>query len=312
MRLDRAIDSYLGELARRGYSPRTRTDYRRKLAPMCGPIKLVDVRDVAEVTAEECRRHLDQWNENKAGTRYHSWAVLSGFFGWLYRTGEIETNPMARIEPPKRVPSDDLGVTTISANDVRRLFDACETWQELLCLATLAYLGPRRNAASGVRRRDVDLDAGAIRFREKGGKVIEKPIPDEFAQLLAAALAASVIDDRPDAYLIPMARRQRVPSADRDNRVIWRTVKRLGRAGERRGSPPRHSSSLRSSVPGDPSGRARSAPAPDGSFEDGDDSDLPAPARSHERAMERVRDLSAGASRFGAFAVEAPSGFEPL
>ena len=66
----------------------------------------------------------------------------------------IEVNPMARVEPPMRQQSDDLDVTTVSANDVRRLFDACERWHDLLCLATLAYLGPRRNAASRLRRRD--------------------------------------------------------------------------------------------------------------------------------------------------------------
>jgi integrase len=81
-------------------------------------------------------------------------------------------------------------VTTVSGADVRRLFDACETWQELLCLATLAYLGPRRHAASSLRRRDVDLERGTIRFREKGGKVITKPIPDEFAGLLRSAVSA--------------------------------------------------------------------------------------------------------------------------
>ena len=33
---------------------------------------------------------------------------------------------------------------------------------------------------------------------------------------------------------------------------------------------------------------------------------------NRERAMERVKDLSWGVTRIEAFAVEAPSGFEPL
>ena len=80
---------------------------------------------------------------------------------------------------------------------MRRLFDACATWTEFLCLATLAYLGPRRRAASNVRRRDVDLDRGTIRFREKGGKVITKPIPEEFAGLLRMAIGAGAIWPKP-------------------------------------------------------------------------------------------------------------------
>jgi integrase len=102
----------------------------------------------------------------------HSISVLKSFFGWLYEVDEIPRNPMDRIKPPRRPNPDDLDVTTVSGADVRRLFNACLTWTEFLCLATLAYLGPRRRAASNVRRRDVDLDRGTIRFREKGGKVI--------------------------------------------------------------------------------------------------------------------------------------------
>jgi integrase/recombinase XerC len=228
MRLDRAIDLFQGEQARKGRSPRTRDDYFRKLVLLCP--KEGECPSVGEVTADDCRKVLDRWRDSAPGTRYHSWAVLSSFFGWLYRAGVIEVNPMARVEAPRRH-SDDLDVTTVSANDVRRLFDACERWHDLLCLATLAYLGPRRRAASNLRRRDLDLDAGTARFREKGGKVITKPLPQEFAQLLGYAIQAGVIGAEPDAYVIPMIREQR-RSGNRDARIIWRTVKQLAkRAG---------------------------------------------------------------------------------
>lgn len=140
MRLDRVIDLYLGELARRGYSDRTRGDYWRKLLPLCGAsgVEAPNVEDVGET---ECRRHLDNWRDSAPGTRYHSWAVLRSFFGWLYRAGVIDANPMARIEPPKRLAADDLDVTTVTGADVRRLFDACETVHELLCLRRLLIWG---------------------------------------------------------------------------------------------------------------------------------------------------------------------------
>jgi integrase len=159
VRLDRAIDLYLGELARRGYSSRTRDDYFRKLLPLCGPAAVVEPAEVDEVGPNECRTHLDRWINSAPGTRYHSWAVLSGFFKWLYRQGIIESNPMARIEPPQRQRAEDLDVVTLSGAEVRRMFDACQSWHELLCLSTLAYLGPRRTAASNLRRRDIDLEA---------------------------------------------------------------------------------------------------------------------------------------------------------
>lgn len=180
VRLDLAIDLYLGDLARQGKAWRTRDDYRRKLLPLCGAKEVVEPPQAHEIGPNECRRHLDRWIDSAPGTRYHSWSVLSGFFKWLYRQGIVEVNPMARIASPQRQRPEDLDVVTLSGADVRRMFDACESWHELLCLSTLAYLGPRRTAASNLRRRDVDLDRGLIRFREKGGRVIAKPIPEEF------------------------------------------------------------------------------------------------------------------------------------
>lgn len=206
MRLDRAIDRYLGELARRGRAKQTREDYFRKLAPLCDALRDVDVRDV---TDDDCRAYLDRWRDKAPGTIAHSVSVLNGFFGWLYETDTVPRNPMEKIHRPRKPAPDDLDVTTISGADVRQLFDACETWQELLCLAMLAYLGPRRKAAAQLRRRDVDLERGTIRFREKGGKVIVKPIPTEFAELLRAAVTAGAIGASPDSYVIPMAQGQR-------------------------------------------------------------------------------------------------------
>jgi integrase len=71
------------------------------------------------------------------------------------------------------------------------MFSACEDWQELLTIAVLAYLGPRRRAAAQVRQRDVDLKHGTMRFQEKGGKVVVKPMPDELVAILRAAWESS-------------------------------------------------------------------------------------------------------------------------
>ena len=57
------------------------------------------------------------------------------------------------------------------------MLDAVETWHEALCIAVLAYMGPRRRAAR-LRWRDVDLDNETMRFREKGSKVSEAAAHD--------------------------------------------------------------------------------------------------------------------------------------
>src|SRR4051812_29505182 len=74
----RAIDRYLGDLARQGKSKRTLDDYYRKLVPMCGPADGADAPELALITPDDCRAHLDRWRDAAPGTRYHSWAVLSG------------------------------------------------------------------------------------------------------------------------------------------------------------------------------------------------------------------------------------------
>jgi integrase/recombinase XerD len=310
MRLDRAIDLYLGDLARQGKASRTRDDYRRKLLPLCGPKKVIDPPEADEIGPNECRRHLDQWIDSAPGTRYHSWAVLSGFFKWAYRQDIIEANPMARIEPPQRQRAEDLDVVTLSGADVRRMFDACETWHELLCLSTLAYLGPRRTAASNLRRRDVDLERGLIRFREKGGRLISKPIPDEFAGLLRAAMEAGAIGAGPDSYIVPMIRKQR-RAGNRDSRILLYTVKRLA---TRAGIEAAHVHAVRAAFaveflethPGEREALQRIL-----GHTKADTTEIYLRRLNKERAMETVRDLSWG-SPFGAFVEEAPSGFEPL
>jgi integrase len=83
---------------------------------------------------------------------------------------------------------------------------------------------------SQLRLRDYDTVRARIRFREKGGKVIWKPVPKELAEMLSAAMADGAIKE-PDDYLVPPeGYLQR--AGGRDDRVIWRVVKRVAdRAG---------------------------------------------------------------------------------
>lgn len=70
-----------------------------------------------------------------------------------------------------------------------------------------------------------------MRFREKGSKIITNPIPAELVAVLQTLREGGVVDTKPESYVIPMPRRQR-RAGDRDDRIIWRTVKKLGeRAG---------------------------------------------------------------------------------
>jgi integrase len=216
-----AVDAYLGDLARRGRTKDTRTKYQQILWKLDA---FTDPKDVDEITADDCRRFLDQWINASASTMALHVSILRGFFEFLIDETIIERSPMERIRRPPRKRPEDLDVVTVAARDVERLFSGCEDWQELLCVSVLAYLGPRRRAASFVRRRDVDLERGTIRFREKGGKATVKPLPDELAAIIRAADENHVWSSGA-AYLIPNRRPHRNP--ERSPKVIYDTVKKL-------------------------------------------------------------------------------------
>ena len=227
--ITRATDLFLGDLTRRGYSQRTVDTYRRILDKLADHVP-VDT-DVGQVTQDDCRRFLDKWNKKSPGTRAHCYAVLSSFFKWMYRAEKIKRNPMDRLEKPKRPAAEDLDVTMVSSEDVKRLLGACETWTEKLALSIACYLGPRRAALAQLRLRDYDETHARIRFYEKGGKVIWKPVPEKLATLIHLAMDDPEILNGPDDYLIPpegnLSR-----TGPRDDRVIWRVVKRVSdRAG---------------------------------------------------------------------------------
>jgi integrase len=221
LRIGEAIDLYLGELARRGRSPRTIDAYRRKLNGLAD-----SVRDayVDEIRLQDYERYLNQWIESARSTLASSVSLVRGFSEFLWERGYTRDHVALTLKRPRRPRAEDLDVVTVTGEDVARLLDSCETWQEYLCVSTAIYLGARRRALALARRRDVDVDKGTVRFVEKGGKVITKPMPDEYATIVRAADEAGVWRSSDD-YLIPNRRPGAVKRAERSDKVIWSTVK---------------------------------------------------------------------------------------
>jgi integrase len=189
--------------------------------------------DVAEVTPAMCRRFVDRWQNHNPRTLASIVSILATFFDWLDEEGYLEggRSPMERIRRP-RLPleEEDDSVVTVSASDVQKLFAATSDWTDLLTIAVLAYLGPRRQAAAAARVRDYDPVGRMLVFREKGAKTIEKPCPDRLAAIIDGALSSGVYAS-PDDYLIPPRAAQR-RSGDRDGRALWKVVRKIAdRAG---------------------------------------------------------------------------------
>jgi integrase len=225
LRIGEAIDLFLGDLARQGRRDGTLRDYRYKLNLLADDLKDCYV-DEIEVTGYE--RFLNRWVGAAPSTLASSVSLVHVFSKFLWRRGFAREDVGRMIERPRKPRPEDLDVVTVSTEDVRRMMDACESWQEFLCLSTAIYLGARRGALARVRLSDVDFDAGTIRFFEKGGKVIVKPLPEEYVEILRAAQEEGIWK-RPEDYLIPNRRPGAVRNPERSDKVIWETVRKVAR-----------------------------------------------------------------------------------
>lgn len=221
-----AIDAYIGELARRGRTQATRNKYQWLLWQFAAHL---GHRNLGQVDRWDCRRFLDRWVDASPSTIALHVSILRGFFDFLVAETALDTSPMDGIERPRRRRPEDIDVVSVSARDVERLLEVVEDWQEFLCVAVLCYLGPRRSAASRLRRRDVNLDRGEMRLLEKGRKTPTMPLPDELAAIIRAADEQHVWTSGDD-YLIPNRRQPR--NRERSAKVVYDTVKKIAkRAG---------------------------------------------------------------------------------
>ncbi len=217
--LNYAIDAYMDALARLQRSKETRRTYLRVLFQLSDFVGDVDC---DEITPEMCRRFLDRWVDASPSTLALHVSILVGFFEFLIDQTVLADSPMRTIRRPARKRPEDLDVVTIASSDVERMFAACVATDELVCIAFLAYTGVRRTALANLRRRDLDLDQGYVRFREKGRKVIVKPIPDELLAMLRE-LDADGEWVGPEEYVVRNRRPTR-ESGVRSSKVIYRIV----------------------------------------------------------------------------------------
>lgn len=218
-----AIDLFDGHLAGLGRTKRTRDNYARTLDKFadCFPRRW----DIAKVTVEDCESFLARWRNRSLGTQAQVHAPLAGLFRFLYKTRRIKQNPMEFVPTPRRQSPEDLDVLTVNPLDVPNLLRTARPGSERNCLFILASMGPRRHAAALLRIEDYDRRSGVLRFREKGGKTIWKPMPGELRSVLDASIANGEISAS-QPYLIP-PEGPLVRKGERDDRVVWRLVKRV-------------------------------------------------------------------------------------
>jgi integrase/recombinase XerD len=223
--LSRAVDDWLLDLQMAGRTARTCESYRRYAHMFVAQIEVTRPHArVSEVTVEDCRAFLRRWAGKSQSTIASIHSTLSSLFEWLYVEGAVDANPMRRIKRAKRPHPGDVAVTIVTADEVEKVFRACGSWQEFLCVSVLAYTGVRRRAASRLRWRDVNLVAGTFRVTEKGGKVRDLPMADELRAILREAVESSAIACAPDDYVIPNRRSASVRRAERSDKLVYESL----------------------------------------------------------------------------------------
>lgn len=97
---------------------------------------------------------------------------LSGFLSWAAREGYI-TPRQFRIE---KIPYKNSLPAVLSPEEVRAVLEVCTPFYRafLLCLYTL---GLRLNEARTLQWKDIDMEGGKVRVRQKGGTWKILPLP---------------------------------------------------------------------------------------------------------------------------------------
>ena len=162
---DDLLDSFMASMQIQGRSEKTIARYRaliRKFMDFAkAPTRRVSVYHVRNWLAAEKNRGI------KDSTLEGNRQVLSSYFGWLFREGLIERNPMCNIGAIK-VPKVEK--ETYSEVDMAKLMAACRTLREKAMIQFLASTGCRVSEMVELNRDQVDLRNQEVVVHGKGNK----------------------------------------------------------------------------------------------------------------------------------------------
>jgi integrase len=188
------LDAYLTDwlTSRTDWAPTTAranaSSVARHIVPALGAIRLGDLQPL----------QVERWTRGLArtlpGAATKARMVLSSALTDAVRLGLIATNPVARA---RGVPPTAPTRTIYGPDELRRLLAEAATERLGAALVCAAYLGLRRGELTGLRWRDVDLEAATMtivvqRQREYGRGRVERPAKSGSRRTLV--LPAPVVD----------------------------------------------------------------------------------------------------------------------
>ena len=166
---DDLIDAFVASLNVQGRSRKTIERYRYIIGKFMQHAqtspRTVNVYHIRNWLAAEKQRGIQE--STMEGNR----SVLSSFFGWLFKEGLIEKNPIANvgvIKVPKKAKK------TYTDIDFERLNQGCETLRDRAIIHFLRSTGCRISEMCGLDRDMVDLEALECVVHGKGNK--DRPV----------------------------------------------------------------------------------------------------------------------------------------
>ena len=162
---DDLIECYLEAMSVQGRSYKTIRAYKGAIKRLMNEIKVT----VRRVTVYHLRSYIAKMKERglKESTMENQRQVFSSFFGWLFREGLIEKNPVVNLGAIK-VPKVQKMI--FSEVDMEIMRQSCQNIRDKAAICFMASTGCRVGELVGINIESVDLDALECVVTGKGNK----------------------------------------------------------------------------------------------------------------------------------------------
>ena len=214
--LDEVLNTFLLDGKARRFTPRTLEHYQTRLGGFFAFCRSHNVDTLAEITSSHIRLYYIHLQEkNLSSHTVHTCArAIRAFLNFCVAEELIDDSPMKRIALPKR---EKKIPDYLTADEVNRLFDACETVRDLTIIMILIDTGLRATEFCKLNAGSVDQATRAIYVDQGKGR------KDRVVFL----------GNRSQKQLMRYYRQEGKPASDEPHFVSEKTGKRLTRFGLR-------------------------------------------------------------------------------
>ena len=215
---DDMLDCFLSAMTVQNRSEKTIVRYRYIIGRLMDFVKVPTRR----ITIFHIRKYIEAEKQRgiKDSTLEGNRQIFSSFFGWLWREGLIERNPMANmgtIKVPKKERKEFTDV------DLEKLNNACTGLRDRALLNFMASSGCRISEITGLNRDSVNLTTLECVVHGKGDKERTVFLSDVTGMLLRDYLAQRTDDN--EALFIGLRKERLLPGGVRQmlNRLSERS-----------------------------------------------------------------------------------------